>query len=130
MTTQATSKAHKSNVNWFEIIVSDIAKATRLYEATLDTTLKQDLFEGVPNAFFFGPDKSIGALVADPKRPARGGGSTVIYLAVPNVAHALARAVEAGAKVVQPETAIGPQGHIGLFADFDGNVIGLHTPVK
>jgi len=128
MTTQPVSSAHKTNVNWFEINVSDLAKATRLYEATLDTTLKQELFEGVPNAMFTGKEGSIGALVADPKRPTpTGGSSTVIYLAVPSVAHALARASEAGAKVVLLETPIGPQGWIGLFADFDGNVIGLHT---
>jgi predicted enzyme related to lactoylglutathione lyase len=130
MTTNTTSSSLPLAVNWFEIAVSDLAKATKLYEATLDTTLKVAPFNGIPHAIFQAGEKSFGALIQDPARPAKAGHSTVLYLQVPSVKDALGRAAEAGAKVVQPETSIGPQGFIGLIADLDGNVVGLHTPVK
>lgn len=127
MTTPTTHSTHKPIVTWFEIAVSDLAKATKLYEATIDTTLKAETFLGVPHSLFQGPDGPIGALIDDPKRSVKGGHSTVIYLLVDNVARALARAVEAGAKVVQPETSLGPQGSFALIEDFDKNVVGIHA---
>ena len=127
----ADNKSTQMNVvNWFEIPVSDMAKATRLYEAMLDTKLALSDFGGVPHAVISNKDHSCvsGALVADPKRPPkRGGSGTVIYLdAKDGVARAVSRALEAGAKVVQPVTAIDPHGTIALIEDLDGNVIGLH----
>lgn len=130
MATNTTSSSLPLNVNWFEIAVSDLAKATKLYEATFDTALKVAPFNGIPHAIFQAGERSSGALIQDPARPAKAGHSTVIYLQVPSVKDALARAAEAGAKIVQPETSIGPQGFVGLIADLDGNVVGLHTPVK
>lgn len=118
-------------INWFEIPVSDIARSTALYEAMLNTRLALSDFGGVPHAVIASADKTCvsGALVADPQRPPkRGGASTVLYLdAADGVARCLARAIEAGARVVQPETAIGPHGTIALIEDHDGNVIGLHA---
>jgi predicted enzyme related to lactoylglutathione lyase len=130
MTTNTSSSSLPLAVNWFEIAVSDLDRSTKLYEATLDTKLKVAPFNGIPHAIFQVNERSFGALITDPNRPVKAGHSTVIYLQVPNVKDALSRAAEAGAKVVQPETSIGPQGFIGLIADLDGNVVGLHTPAK
>ena len=120
----------KNIVNWFEIPVTDIKSSTALYEAMLDTKLAQSDFGGVPHAVLSNGDHSCvsGALVSDPKRPPRRGSGTVIYLAARDgVARCLSRAVEAGAKVVQPLTEIGPHGTMALIEDLDGNVIGLHA---
>ena len=99
----------------------------------LDTQLAVTDFDGVPHAVMSNHDHSCvsGALVSDPKRPPRRGSSTVLYLAAPDgVASCLSRALEAGAKLVQPRTEIGPHGAIALIEDFDGNVIGLHENPK
>jgi predicted enzyme related to lactoylglutathione lyase len=133
MTTQNVSSAPKSIVNWFEIPVSNMEKATRLYEAMLDTKLPLSDFGGVPHAVMSNSDASCtsGALISDPKRPPVRGSGTVVYLhAIDGVARCLSRAVEAGAKVVQPRTEIGPHGAIALIEDLDGNVIGLHEHPK
>lgn len=114
-------------INWFEIPVSDLARSTRLYEAMLDIKLLQ--IPDAQHAIFKGDalEGTGGALVVDPKRK-RGPGGTTIYLnARDGVDRALARAVEAGAKVVMPPTSIAPNGTIALVEDLDGNVIGLHT---
>lgn len=124
-----TKNPSQNVINWFEIPVSNITKASRLYEAMLDTKLALGDFGGVPHAVISNKDHSCvsGALVEDPKRPPKGGSSTVIYLdARDGVARALSRAVEAGAKIVQPVTSIEPHGTIALIEDLDGNVIGLH----
>lgn len=120
-------------VNWFEIPVSDIVKAKALYEAMLDIKLPVSDFGGVPHAVMSNADHSCtsGALVSDPKRPPKRGSGTVIYLnARDGVSSCVSRAVEAGAKVIQPRTEIGPHGAIALIEDFDGNTIGLHEHPK
>ncbi|HWO22988.1 MAG TPA: VOC family protein [Kofleriaceae bacterium] len=116
-------------VHWFEIPVSDLSKATAFYEAMLDTKLIQHAEDGVaqamvPNALQTAP---CGALFADPTRPPRRGHGTVVYLlARGGVKRTLARAVEAGGKVVKHATPIPPNGTIALVEDPDGNLIGLH----
>ena len=133
MTTQNPSSASTSIVNWFEIPVTSIEKARSLYEAMLDKKLPVSDFGGVPHALLTNSDASCtnGALIQDPKRPPRRGSGTVLYLhATDGVASCLSRAVEAGAKVVQPRTEIGEHGAIALIEDLDGNVIGLHEHPK
>jgi len=133
MTTTNTNSPSQQVVNWFEIPVTDIAKAAALYSAMLDRKLQLSEFGGVPHAVFMTTDQSCvhGALVSDPKRPPQRGSSTVIYLnATDGLARCLARAVEAGAKVVLPATAIDPHGTYALVEDLDGNVIGLHENPK
>ncbi len=134
MSSTSTVTASPSIVNWFEIPVRDLARASAMYAAMLDTKLEHSNFGGVPHAVISNADHSCvsGALIADPKRPPVRGSGTVLYLrATDGVASCLARAVEAGAKVVQPLTEIGPHGTIALVEDLDGNVIGLHAePVR
>lgn len=128
------SNQHPNRVNWFEIPVTNLDKAADLYAATLGLTLKREVFFGVPHAILMraegaGDPGVTGALISDAKRAPRQGVGTVVYLhAQDGVPACLARAVEAGAKVVQPTTDIGPFGTIAQIEDFDGNIIGLHQP--
>jgi predicted enzyme related to lactoylglutathione lyase len=118
-------------INWFEIPVTNMDKAAAFYGKVLRTELRREVFFGIPNAVFptENGEATKGSLIADPKRPPRTGGGTCIYLhAADGVGQALARAYDAGAKVVQPETSIGPFGTIAAFEDLDGNIVGLHTP--
>lgn len=113
----------KRSLNWFEIPVSDVSKALPLYAAMLDTKLAPTAFGGDPMVML-GSD---GCLVASKtNRPMRGG--TMVYLnAHDGVRACLRRAVEAGAKVVLPETSIAPHGTIAQIEDLDGNLVGLHA---
>jgi predicted enzyme related to lactoylglutathione lyase len=117
-------------INWFEIPVRDLDKATPFYAAVLGIELKRELFFGVPHAIFLAEGVA-GALIQDAQRaPAapQTGGSTLYLHAQDGVSACLARAIEAGGRVVRPLTAIGPFGTIALIADLDGNVVGLHAP--
>ncbi len=119
----------QDRISWFEIPVTDLEKSAALYGKTLGIELKREVLFGVPHAILMAEAESVtGALISDPRRAPRKGVGTVVYLSTAGgVAPALARAVAAGAKVVQPTTDIAPFGEIALIEDFDGNVVGLHT---
>ena|ERR1051325_5728279 len=120
----------KNTINWFEIPVTNMQKSVALYEAMLDKKLTIADFGGMPHGVFPHGDGVVsGALVVDPNRKA-GRTGTTIYLDAPGIARCVSRAVEAGAKVVQPVTSIGEHGTIALIEDLDGNVIGLHEEPK
>jgi hypothetical protein len=130
MTTTQTQPI-KHAINWFEIPVRDIAKARDLYAAMLDLDLEVASEGELPMVVFpHGPGTVSGMLVVDPRRKP-GNTGTLIYLdARDGVQRCLARALEAGAKLVQPATPIGPHGTIAVIEDLDGNVIGLHEEPK
>lgn len=116
-------------ISWFEIPVTHLEKSAALYGKTLGIELKREVLFGVPHAILMTDGEAVtGTLISDPARAPRQGVGTVVYLvASDGVAAALARAVEAGARVVQPTTAIAPFGEMALIEDFDGNVVGLHA---
>jgi predicted enzyme related to lactoylglutathione lyase len=57
-------------------------------------------------------------------------GNIIIYVEVDNINSMLDKAVKLGGKKVKEETEIPNVGSFGLFADLDGNTIGLFTPTK
>ena len=120
----------KRLINWFEIPVTDLDRACRFYEATFAITLKVEEMCGMRMAVFPYTDPATGgALMACPDgKP--GDHGVVIYLdGGDDLAVPLARAVEAGATVLMPKTEISPEiGFIAMFADSEGNVVGLHSP--
>jgi hypothetical protein len=120
----------KSALNWFEIPTHDIARAGRFYEAVLGVTLKHEDFFGTKMAVFPAEDPGVGGgLIQDDKRPPAEKGGAIIYLdASSGLDAAIERAARSGGAVVMPKTSIGPQGHIALVRDTEGNTIGLHSP--
>lgn len=116
-------------IHWFEIPSHDLDKAVPFYEQTLGVTLQREVFGDVPHAVFPMETKETvtGAIVARAETKP-GAAGVLIYLAAPGGVEAcLARAAKAGARVVVPNTAIGPHGWIGVIQDLDGNLVGLHA---
>lgn len=117
-------------INWFEIPVADLDRARRFYEATFAVSMRVEEMGGMRMAIFPYADPATGgALLACPEgKP--GDHGVVIYLnGGDDLAVPLARAVEAGGTVLMPKTEISPQiGFIAMFADSEGNRIGLHSP--
>ncbi|WP_157725029.1 VOC family protein [Vogesella sp. LIG4] len=116
-------------VHWFEIPVTDFERAVAFYQQVFATTLRCRDFMGERNAVFTQADgSSQGCLLASPRlRPAAQG--CRLYLdGGADVATLLARVPAAGGQVVLEKTAL-PEGlgHIGQFADPDGNIIGVHS---
>lgn len=121
----STPAAPTSFIDWFEIPVSNVPKALALYAAMLDTTLVA--VESGSTGHETVVLGSSGALIGTAKGKVPAGGTVVYLNARDGVKAALARAVEAGARVVLGETSIGPNGTIAKIEDLDGNIVGLHA---
>lgn len=120
-------------VVWFEIYVSNMPRAKAFYETVLgvslrametppmDAPMQMLFFPGEPTA-----GGASGALVKMQGVPV-GGGSTLVYFACEDCAVEAGRVAKAGGQIFKPKTAIGPYGHIALFKDSEGNMVGLHS---
>ena len=123
------SNERSHRINWFEIPVSNLDAATQLYSAMLGYELKREVLWEIPHAILATANDGVtGTLIEDRRRLPKSRGGTTVFLHAPDgVAACLARAVEAGAKVVSPTTDIAPFGTMALIEDFDGNLVGLHA---
>ena len=115
-------------INWFEIPVTDLDRATAFYETILDATLER-MEIGTPVAVFpHDDDEGIGgALSLDGTKPSRDG--ALVYLDVDgHIADVVGRVPDAGGEVLLPVTVIG--GDMGSYAyilDTEGNRVGLFS---
>jgi uncharacterized protein len=115
-------------INWFEIFVDDLDRASRFYQTTLGIELNRVIFGGLSQALFPAERGGVGgALVRDPKRPGGGAGTLVYLNANGKLEAALERVAAAGGSVRLAKTDIGDPGFIALIQDTEGNVIGLHS---
>ncbi|HQY62918.1 MAG TPA: VOC family protein [Polyangiaceae bacterium] len=114
-----------TSINWFEIPVRDLDRATAFYEQVLAVALKREDFHGTPMAMFC-TDVG-GALVKDERRKPTADGALVYLDASGKLDECLARVVEAGGEVLTPRTDVGDPGFIALVRDTEGNTFGLHA---
>jgi predicted enzyme related to lactoylglutathione lyase len=119
-------------VRWFEIYVSDMARAKAFYEGMLGTKLDKlpDPGPGITEMMTFPMEQngtgSAGALVCMKDGPAPGAG-VIIYFASDDCAVEAKRAAAEGGAIVKDKFAIGRHGFIALVTDPDGNMLGLHS---
>lgn len=112
---------------WFEIPVSDMARAKAFYAAVLGAELTDH--DGGPNPMAVFPALDDGSVTGHlyPGRPAAPGTGSTIHLAVPELLEdAMERWAEHGGEVVSPVISI-PAGRFVYCLDPDGNSIGLFT---
>ena len=117
-------------VNWFEIYVSDIDRASAFYSKVLGKELQavpspgegeMQMFPGEP-----GNPNCSGAIIKQPmSQPGPGG--TMVYFQCDDVANEAGRVAEAGGKVLMEKRSIGEHGFIAMFEDTEGNHVGLHS---
>jgi uncharacterized protein len=116
-------------LNWFEIPVTDFERAKRFYEAMLGAPIAPMQMGPVTMGMLSSDQNAVGgALVhGDGGTPSQTG--TLVYLnGGEDLAPLLARAQQAGAKVVVPKTEIGNGfGFFAHFVDTEGNKVGLHS---
>jgi predicted enzyme related to lactoylglutathione lyase len=117
-----------SIIDWFEIPTTNLDRAAKFYEAALGVRMKYETFGGVPQALLLG-DKGAtgGALIQDPRRKPNPEGTIVYLNAGKDLDACIDRVTKAGGRVVLPKTDIGDPGFIAIFADLDGNTVGLHV---
>ncbi|GAA5165109.1 VOC family protein [Viridibacterium curvum] len=117
-------------INWFEIPASDFERATRFYGQIFATTLHVDSsFDGIRMAVFPHEGASVGGAVIEMSQARPHSDGVRVYLnGGENLSAVLDRVEAAGGKVTLPKTFLREEiGHIAMFADTEGNLIGLHS---
>ncbi|MBZ5856604.1 VOC family protein [Flavihumibacter profundi] len=123
--------AKENILNWFEISVSDIARAKKFYESIFGIELNQQEMMGMQMAFFPSEDmngKVSGALVQGPMNKPSADGAKIYLNGNPDLANALGKVEQAGGKVLMPKTKISDEvGFMAFFSDTEGNTVALHS---
>jgi len=118
-------------LNWFEISVSDIDRATKFYETVFAVKLEQREMLGAKMAMF--PSAAMsgkvgGTLVQGPHNKPAMDGAKIYLNANPDVAGPLSRVEAAGGKILMPKTNIGEDiGYIAFIIDTEGNAVGMQS---
>ena len=118
-------------INWFEIAVSDITRATKFYETILEIkTTSMDMM-GMKMAMFpyDGSKGKVGGALVQSQMHTPGATGAVIYLnANPDLDLVAKRIEKAGGKISMPKTLIDENsGYMAFFTDTEGNSVGLHS---
>lgn len=119
-----------NSLNWFEIPVTDFARAKAFYSAIFDYDMP-DMQMGPRQMGFLLHERGTGiggAIVAgDGATPTPHG--TLVYLTGGSDLNTVLNRVEPhGGTVLVPKTPIGPDmGYFATFRDVDGNTLGLHS---
>ena len=118
----------RNTLNWFEIPVTDMARAARFYGQIFQVDMVPGPAGGEGYLMSVFPDGGGvgGALVSgDGYVPSASG--TLVYLNCnPNVEAVLSRVEAAGGQIITPKTDIGENGAFAMILDIEGNRIGLH----
>lgn len=116
-------------INWFEIPVTDFARAKKFYAALYSAEIQE-----LPH-----PSLKYGMLPADMQNGVGGGivqgegyepstKGTIVYLnGGEDLSTPLSKVEGAGGKVLMPKTSIGENGFMAQFLDTEGNKIALHS---
>ncbi|CAM7578188.1 VOC family protein [Citrobacter sedlakii] len=119
----------KSIINWFEIPVTDMARAIAFYEPVLGLSLRREKMDCAELAVFPYDDPATGGALAkiDGVLPSPQG--AIVYLHTDDLAATLDRVASAGGECVFGPIDLGKEiGTVALFTDSEGNRVGLHQP--
>lgn len=119
-----------NSINWFEIPVTDFARAKKFYETLYNAEIQE-----MPHPTF-----KYGMLPADMQNGGVGGGivqgegfepstkGTLIYLnGGDDLSTPLSKVEKAGGKILLPKTSLGPNGFMAHILDTEGNKIAIHS---
>lgn len=116
-------------LNWFEIPVTDVARAKEFYETIFDIEMQHIEMMGMQMIMFPSQSpKSGGALVQSPNHKPGTTGSIVYLNGNPDLQIVLEKIENAGGQITMPKTNIDPEtGNMAFFIDTEGNLVGLHS---
>lgn len=118
-------------INWFEIPVSDMARAKHFYETIFGIEMYEETIAGTQMAYFPGEPgsgKVSGALALSPDHKPTADGVVVYLNANPAMNPIMDKVTEAGGTVLMPRTLITPEiGYMAFFFDTEGNKMALHS---
>jgi predicted enzyme related to lactoylglutathione lyase len=123
--------AKENSLNWFEISVKDIKRATKFYESIFGIKMEQQSMMGMEMAFFpYEPatGKASGGLVQGPMHKPSADGAKIYLNSNPDLSKALGKIENSGGKITMPKTKISDDiGYMAFFTDTEGNTVALHS---
>lgn len=122
---QSQTTAESSQLVFFELTVTDLARSKSFYGHVLGWT-----YSDSPSPDFVSIKGAgvAGGILRDPnKKP--GNGDVKIFFAVQDISATLERAKQMGAEVLLGETRVSPTRTLAEFRDPDGNVMGIMREV-
>lgn len=126
----------RNPVGWFEIYVSDMARAKSFYESVLNIQMQSlpnpEGMEGSFEMLLFPSDSEhqapgCGGTLCKMEGFTPGTGGTLIYFSCENCDVEASRVAAAGGQLFREKFSIAPYGFIALVIDTEGNMIGLHS---
>jgi predicted enzyme related to lactoylglutathione lyase len=118
-------------INWFEISVSDSARAKKFYETIFSIQMNEMDTMGMKMTFFPMENmngKVSGALVQGPMHKPSADGAKIYFNGNPDLAVPLGKVEAAGGKILMPKTKISDEiGYMAFFMDTEGNGVALHS---
>ncbi len=116
-------------LNWFEIPVTDLARAKGFYSRILQADLREESLSGRNMAILPYQNGGVGGAIIQGEGLIPSAEGTIIYLdAGDDLAGALSRVEAAGGKVVMDATHLSDQiGSIAMFLDSEGNRVAFHS---
>ncbi|MGB1207308.1 MAG: VOC family protein [Chitinophagales bacterium] len=119
-------------VVYFEIPVTDIARATKFYSSVFNFKFEKATIDKNEMALFPFTDSNLGISGALAKgeiyKPTKNG--VVIYFRTDNIEKTLLLAIKEGGRMLYPKTSNGDLGFVAEFEDSEGNRIALHQSVR
>lgn len=120
-----------NSLNWFEIPVTDMARAKHFYQVIFSIHMDEVNMMGMTMASFpygEGSGKASGALVQGPMHTPSEEGAIIYLNANPSMDAVLEKIEPMGGKIAMPKTQISPEiGYMAFFIDTEGNKVGLHS---
>jgi predicted enzyme related to lactoylglutathione lyase len=120
-----------NSLNWFEIPVSDMARAKHFYQVIFSIHMDEMDMMGMKMAGFPGENgsgKVSGALVQSENHHPSQSGTTVYLNANPAMDSVLEKIEPMGGKILMPKTLIAEDiGYMAFFTDTEGNKVALHS---
>jgi uncharacterized protein len=118
-------------LNWFEISVTDIARAKKFYEEIFGITMDTQDMMGMKMAYFPADmmgGKVGGGIVESPYHKPSAEGARIYLNANPDLDTVLGKVESAGGAVTMPKTKISDEiGYMAFFTDTEGNAGALHS---
>lgn len=116
-------------LNWFEIPVTDFARAKAFYETVLGISIAPMAMGPTMMGMLSTDPEAVGGAIVQGEGGVPSQNGTMVYLnGGDDLAPLLARVAQAGGQVVVPKTEIGSDfGFFSHFVDTEGNKVGLHS---
>ena len=116
-------------INWFEIPVTDLARAIAFYEQLLQTKLRQEACGPMQLAVFSYDDPNTGGcLCLGPNMQSSRAGVLIYLNCQDGLDNTLQRLATLNGKVIVAKTALPPgMGYFAVIEDCEGNAVGLHS---